>query len=306
MLNLVGKIALFALTVLPSGCALSPAGSAAAGHNWMQTLDGARPLSAFSIPGTHDSGALFEPLSGTAKCQNLTIAEQLDAGVRFLDIRCRHLDNAFTIHHGSVYQNDNFANVIGTAVAFLEANPSETIIMSVKEEYNALGNNRSFEATFDSYIAKNPARWWLAATIPSLDQARGKIVLFRRFGAASTPKGINASKWPDNATFAKGELRVQDVYRVGNNDDKWDAIESQLNAARDGAPGQLHVNFSSGTKSGWFGIPTIPAVADDINPRLAQFFATNPRGRFGCIVMDFADSARCAAIYETNIVSTEK
>ena len=86
----------------------------AAGNSWMPSLNGTLPISQYSIPGTHDSGARFDPAlaPGTAKCQDLTIAQQLDAGVRFLDIRCRHIDDGFTIHHGEVYQNINFNNVL--------------------------------------------------------------------------------------------------------------------------------------------------------------------------------------------------
>ena len=202
-----------------------PFSAGAAGNNWMTPLDGNLPLSQLSIPGTHDSGALVEPFSGTAKCQNLSIADQLNAGVRFLDIRCRHLNDAFPIHHGSVYQNMNFTDVLNATIGFLNSNPGETVIMSVKEEHTPSGNTRSFEATFDSYVAQNPSKWHLGSGIPTLTQARGKIVLFRRFGASSTPKGINASNWPDNTTFSTGgTLRVQDRYNVSNNDSKWAAI----------------------------------------------------------------------------------
>jgi Ricin-type beta-trefoil lectin domain/Phosphatidylinositol-specific phospholipase C, X domain len=277
--------------------------AAAAGHDWMTPLNGSLPLSQFSIPGTHDSGARFEPSfpAGTAKCQNLTIAEQLAAGVRFLDIRCRHLDNAFTIHHGPIYQNINFADVLNATLSFLDANPGETVIMSVKEEYDASGNSRSFEATFDTYVAQTPSRWWLGANVPTLSAARGKIVLFRRFGASGLPKGIDASNFPDNTTFSTGgALRVQDRYVVPDNDAKWNSILAILNEARHGGPNTLYVNFSSGYKSGTFGIPSIPTVSNNINPRLTTFFTNNPSGRFGAVLMDFADAAKCSLIYQTN------
>src|SRR5688500_16988143 len=58
--------------------------------NWMGSLPDATNVAQLSIPGTHDSGARTEPVGGTAKCQNLSIADQLTAGVRYLDIRCRH------------------------------------------------------------------------------------------------------------------------------------------------------------------------------------------------------------------------
>lgn len=266
----------------------------------MTPLNGSLPLSQFSIPGTHDSGARFEPISGTAKCQNLTITEQLNAGVRFLDIRCRHIDDAFTIHHGAIYQNLNFADVLNATLGFLNANPGETVIMSVKEEHTPSNNTRSFEATFDAYVAQTPTRWALGANIPTLTEARGKIVLFRRFGASS-PKGINASSFPDNTTFSTGgQLRVQDRYTVSNNNDKWNAIHQILNEARYGGPNTLYVNFASGVSNAFLGIPNIPTVSNNINPRLVTFFNNNPSGRFGAVLMDFADAAKAEMIYKTN------
>jgi hypothetical protein len=126
-------------------------------------------------------------------------------------------------------------------------------------------------------------------------------VLFRRFGATGLPKGINASAWPDQATFSTGgTLRVQDEYQVSNNDTKWSRILALLNEARYGGPDTLHVNFASGYTSGFLGIPSITSVSNNINPRLSTFFTANPSGRFGTILMDFADAARCALIYQTN------
>jgi Ricin-type beta-trefoil lectin domain-like/Phosphatidylinositol-specific phospholipase C, X domain len=280
-----------------------PFAAHAAGNNWMSSLDGSLTISQFSIPGTHDSGARFEPFGGTAKCQNLTIAEQLNAGVRFLDIRCRHINNAFAIHHGSVYQNINFNDVLNATIGFLNSNPDETVIMSVKEEYTPSGNTRSFEATFDSYVAQNPAKWHLGSSLPTLAAIRGKILLFRRFGAASTPKGIDASNWPDNTTFSTGgTLRVQDCYKVSNNDTKWSQILTILNEARYGGPTPLYVNFASGVQS-VFGIPNIPNVSNNINPRLTSYFTANTSGRFGVLLMDFVDAAKCTLIYNTNAPS---
>jgi len=49
----------------------------AAGHNWLTFIDGEKLLHELSVPGTHDTGALIETIPGTAKCQNLTIGQQL-------------------------------------------------------------------------------------------------------------------------------------------------------------------------------------------------------------------------------------
>ncbi|MVT43897.1 phosphatidylinositol-specific phospholipase C domain-containing protein [Chitinophaga oryziterrae] len=273
-------------------------------NNWMTSLPDNSSLAALSIPGTHDSGARFEPVSGTAKCQNLTIAEQLEAGIRFLDIRCRHIGDAFAIHHGSIYQNQNFNDVMLTCTAFLNNHPGECIVMCVKEEYDATNNTRTFEQTFDAYVQTYSSYWSLGATIPSLGQVRGKIVLLRRFGAAATPKGIDATAWADNTTFtisnSNASLRVQDQYVVPDNTAKWNNISALLNEAKTLNPAVLYVNFTSGYKSLIFSIPSITTVSNSINPSVTTYFTSNTHGRFGIIPMDFAESARATLIYNTN------
>jgi 1-phosphatidylinositol phosphodiesterase len=271
---------------------------------WMQSLPDNYLLSQLSVPGSHDAGARYEPVSGTAKCQSLTIAEQLNAGIRFLDIRCRHIGDAFAIHHGSIYQNLNFDDVLNASITFLNNNPGECIIMCVKEEYDPSGNTRSFEQTFDYYTQKNPSRWYLGATIPTLGSVRGKIVLVRRFGAAVTPKGIAATSWADNTTFtinnSESQLRVQDNYAVPDNNAKWTNVTNLFTEAKNGNNATLYINFTSGYKSLIFGIPSITTVSNNINPRINSWFTTNTQGRYGIIPMDFSDAGKAALIAQTN------
>src|SRR4051812_11416973 len=123
------KVALVVGTVL--GMLAGRAGSARAQNldtelsRWMQYVDDSVSLAALTIPGSHDSGALFEPVSGTAICQNLWIRDQLNIGVRYLDIRLRQYGNALLVHHGQVYQHENFDNVLQQTVEFLQTNPRE-------------------------------------------------------------------------------------------------------------------------------------------------------------------------------------
>ncbi len=277
----------------------------AAGNNWMAAQKDISLLSQLSIPGTHDSGARFEPIAGTAKCQNLTIAEQLAIGVRALDIRCRHIDNSFTIHHGYVYQNMNFTDVLNACSSFLAANPSETIIMSVKEEYDPSNNTRTFVETFNSYVNQNPGLWHMGTKIPALGQVRGKIVLFRRFGGVSN-LGLEATSWGDDTTFSIGgaaPMRVQDNYSNGSGSEKWTDVNNMLNEASSGSAGTLYVNFTSGYTS-FLSIPSITTVSNYVNPRLETYFNSNPSSRFGMLMMDFINATRAQLIYQTNIVTT--
>ena len=195
--------------------------------SWMSSLADYRKLSSISIPGTHDSGALHDPWywRDTAKCQDLSIAEQLQAGVRFLDIRCCNVQDKFEIYHGWVDQQLTFDAVLQDCSSFLTENPSEVIIMSVKEEQPPQKCTRSFEDTFDSYYKNNTALWYLGTDIPVLGAVRGKIVLLRRFTATHfNPRGIDASpdKWQDNKTFKIDDgtttLYIQDQYNCTADD----------------------------------------------------------------------------------------
>ncbi|MBV8328234.1 phosphatidylinositol-specific phospholipase C [Chryseobacterium sp.] len=274
-------------------------------NSWMSGLQDNISIARISIPGTHDSGARVDApvVSGTAKTQDLSIAEQLNAGVRFLDIRCRHIDNSFTIHHGAIYQNLNFDDVLNACYSFLESHPSETIIMSVKEEYDASNTTRSFEKTFDSYVQKKPSRWNLGTNIPTLGNIRGKIQLLRRF-SAETAKGINATSWADNTTFEINNngapMKVQDYYKVTNNDDKWNGISTLLNEAKNDGNNRFFVNFTSGYKPGIFGIPSIPTVSNAINPKLKTFFQANTKGSYGVMPIDFVNAELSELIVKTN------
>ncbi len=274
--------------------------------NWMSYLPDAVSLGSLSIPGTHDSGARHEPVSGTAKTQSLSIPEQLQAGVRFLDIRCRHYQDAFVIHHGSVYQHLNFDDVLNACRQFLQQHPDETIIMSVKEEYNAEGNTMSFPEEFNAYVQQDAELWHLAPGIPTLGDARGKIILFRRFGA-SEDIGMNAShNWADQATFTINNgnysLRVQDEYVVSNNTTKFNKVVQVMEEALEGevTDNTLYVSFASGYKQILWAIPNIPAVSDEINPLLNSYFSSADKGRYGIIPMDFVTEELAANIVRSN------
>jgi 1-phosphatidylinositol phosphodiesterase len=269
----------------------------------MGTLDGRKSLSQLSIPGTHNTGALYEPFFGTSKCQDLTISDQLAIGVRYLDIRCRHVDDAFAIYHGPISQHLTFAGVVIACIDFLSDNPTECIVMSVNEESVGSRTTRTFEETFASYVAEHPQRWELGTTIPTLDEASGKIVLLRRFLAESYTKGIDASQWPVNATFTidgPANLRVQDEYIVPDNLAKLAAIRSLYDEVTSANDETLYLNYTSGYRRGLLGFPNIRVVSDFINPAVSHYFKESGPGRFGVTVMDFADKAICALIIATN------
>ncbi|MEU2433480.1 phosphatidylinositol-specific phospholipase C [Streptomyces sp. NPDC007861] len=239
-------------------------------QDWMSGIDGGRALRTLTIPGTHDSGARFGGL--WAECQNTTIAQQLDSGIRFLDVRCRVTGGSFAIHHGAAYQNMMFGDVLVACWDFLGAHPSETVLMRVKQEYSQ-DSDATFRAIFDDYLDN---RGWrpllhIADTLPSLGEARGKVVLIADNG------GLPGVKWWDGSLFD-----IQDDWNAMP-DAKYPKIEAHFRKAVE-QPGRLFINFVSTSAY-------LPPRwnSDNLNPRVHGFLDGTANGwkGLGIVPMDY-------------------
>lgn len=271
--------------------------------SWMSKLGGGTSLAKISMPGTHDSCSRFGGI--WTETQKRILNEQFDDGVRFIDIRCRHYKDRFEIHHGSSFQNLNFQQVMDMCFAFLNKNTSETIVMSIKEEYDAADNNRTFAQTFMWYLETNNCvdRWYLKDTMPTLDAVRGKIVLFRRFDEIGGPSvnGLKARPWQENTTFSISNtvrMEIQDHWKTVLGfglPEKWRDIKALLAAAKAASNDSLYVNFCSA-----WSILTPKACADYVNPQLTDYFIANTAGRFGAVLMDFETADLNRLLIATN------
>ena len=291
------------------------------GKNWMSFIGDQRPLQFISIPGTHDSGALHnlsikdiftnkDIVLTYAQTQNKTIVEQLEMGVRYLDIRCRFNNGKFEIYHGSVSQKQSFDDVIKACQKFLKENPSETIIMNIKEE-NSKTTNNTFSQRFVQYYYSYPNLFEIGNHIPKLGEVRGKIVVIRRFVSGDNI-GIDAqSFWKDNTTFIAEnkngvQFYIQDNYKFNKNELKFDNFKKALEESgkeikMNRGSRKLHLNFTSGQLDGASG-SKIKAVSDYINPKLVSLFSqTQYQNSFnGIIITDFVNEDIARIIYETN------
>jgi 1-phosphatidylinositol phosphodiesterase len=88
---------------------------------------------ALSVPGTHNSGSIGG-LFGFAQTQDLDLNDQLNAGIRFLDIRLAQLQDNLFVYHDMVYMGKSYTNILNICSNFLGEHPSETIFMSIQEE----------------------------------------------------------------------------------------------------------------------------------------------------------------------------
>ncbi|PSM48189.1 hypothetical protein C7Y66_15745 [Chroococcidiopsis sp. CCALA 051] len=288
--------------------------------NWMKAILASKKLSELTIPGTHETCATtasnLVALPWT-KCQDRGLKDQLNAGIRFLDIRCRHTGDTFAIHHGTEYQNLMFGDVLNDCINFLKANSSECIVMSVKEEHTPDEPKGSFEDIFNSYVERNKSFWYLDYKIPTLDSVRGKIVLFRRFDTNVEEKLLGIyGKFKDNATAPIPEqanppfLYVQDEYNlpatVGGDiipvpvgDIKWklNKIFWLLDRAKSGSKDTWYINYASGVCAP---VANPGDIAISINPRLREEVLART-GRCGTVLMDFPSDDDIKALISRNI-----
>ncbi|MDE1179284.1 phosphatidylinositol-specific phospholipase C [Paraburkholderia sp.] len=265
-------------------------------QRWMTALDDALPLSALTLAGSHDTCA-YTVDDALARTQNATLADQLDHGVRVLDIRCRHQDDVFHINHAGIALGLMFDDVIATCAAFLAQHPGECIVMSVKDECGTRNCTRGFDETFSAYVREShDVRWYLNEAIPRLGEVRGSIVLLRRF-SSDTTLGIDLSAWPDNTSFdlddSGAAFAIQDEFRVpvrASIEYKWHAVNALLERTSSLNGARWAVNFCSGT--GMAANPAWVAWGDaqtqGINARLIEWLAGHDRG-CGTMMLDFCE-----------------
>lgn len=198
--------------------------------SWMSSLPSTLPLSALSIPGTHNSHTHYRALP-SVRCQHASINQQLENGIRFLDIRAQPTSATdankrdMYLVHGvfpvSLTGPKYLASILETCYRFLEENPSETILVSLKREGPGKATDELFSDILERhYFAPNRGRWYTGHAVPYLGDVRGKLVLIRRYmhhptTLAPTPHGLDATAWPHNSTHAQhGPFCVQDYCEV--------------------------------------------------------------------------------------------
>ncbi|MGW1276854.1 phosphatidylinositol-specific phospholipase C domain-containing protein [Streptomyces tsukubensis] len=143
-------------------------------RSWMGGLGDATRLEHLTIPGTHHSAACFGP--PWAVCQDAAVEQQLNGGIRFLDLRCRATNGAFTLHHGEVFQNVVLGEILGDCWDFLRAHPSETVLMRIRQEYSD-ESDHVFRSLFDRYHRDWRSLLRVGDDIPVLGEARGRVVV---------------------------------------------------------------------------------------------------------------------------------
>ncbi len=298
--------------------------------SWMRYIPDDASVMTLSIPGTHNS-CCVHGLLGLGKTQELDLPDQLNAGIRFLDIRFTHYQDNLCVHHDVVCTERSYVDILTTCFDFLKRYPTETILMSVDDESrfdDALGkfapsqffcklpvadmascgkNTRSFEDTF------NAKTWECIEDIP----------LFYNFTAVppgSNPVVINpAFKSETKLGEVRGRIvllrRFEGSRGVGFDLSYWPEDQCFRSAAppfydiedRYQNPGDDnkfnfivdHIEKAKNGGSDELYITFSSAVgltargySKKINPRLNDYLAESPPGRIGIIAMDYFEEPR--------------
>ncbi|XP_070554628.1 1-phosphatidylinositol phosphodiesterase-like [Ptychodera flava] len=242
----------------------------------MSNLTDDMSLANLSIPGTHHTMTFRGHGGPLAQCQSWNLDTQLDAGIRFLDIRCRHFYDVLTIHNGVYYQHAIFIGVLRTVTSFLRRHPHEAVLMRVKKEHTEYGD-RSMEELFREAIGMFDSKFfWTINSMPNLGEARGKIVFLDDFA-----DGRVGVKYSDAEIADDWEVPVLLPKEL---DAKWESVKNNVNEASEDRSNRMFLTYTSGSSNRVFAY----AVADQINPKLFEFIINNPdRKKWGTVVMDF-------------------
>lgn len=284
--------------------------------DWMKEIEDEAFLQNLNIPGTHDSAAAYVQLPYFMRCQSLSIEEQLEAGYRYLDIRLNVENGKMFLYHAFARCKTGMApwadhleleQVLAQVYSFLQSHPSETVLFVVKQEGS--GDVATFQNVLQEYIAENPEKWLLTDNVPTLGEARGKVVLFRRYTDKAGLKeqaGI-ALGWNDQGgaerqtdyftaeTVENVTLYIQDRYNYTVENKKVGMEEALRRADELALSGAIRINFAStaGPKS----LHHPYKIAKQMN---AWFKEKDFNGNPGWVIFDHGDAALAETVYRLN------
>ena len=223
---------------------------------WMKQLQDSRLVADLSLPGSHDACTaegwfnqyLAFAFEMTAKCQDLTISEQLKVGVRVFDLRPeRDLDGkdyVLRCCHGPAATKMYVSDFFKTLKQWLADNPTEFLIVTIDlsntkdktawgKEFSALVNSSDYKSLFSDFKPRL-----------TVGEMRGKVLMLSRCEYAEKPLGGYCYGWVYDLELEKqqkghilgadGEqtpLWVQDYWGKPTRDGKDEAVVRMLEAA---------------------------------------------------------------------------
>ncbi|KAK4540337.1 hypothetical protein LTR36_009294 [Oleoguttula mirabilis] len=281
---------------------------------WMKSYPDDTPLVQMNIPGTHDAAtwnyslATQQALAHVVnlvddteydpayyRCQNRSMVNMLDAGIRAFDLRYAYdvTNTTLTFWHGPGLQSET-ATVDDVMYGFyhwLDQHPSEAVFLSFQYEGSTSmysTSDPSVQLMLFNALTSPAARQYILQTMGSigtLGQARGKITLLKRFDFDMLPTSytyalpglhFSPNNWTDNSpnitliynSTTAATAYIEDYYQPltpanssyeDNIQWKLNATESHLRMAATTHPDSLFWSFASSTNLA-NNLPVTPAM----------------------------------------------
>jgi 1-phosphatidylinositol phosphodiesterase len=283
---------------------------------WMKCLHDTLLMCKISIPGTHDSGTTKG--GDMLKTQSETIPVQLQLGIRAFDIRLEKKNNKLGIFHSYAFQDLYWEDdVLPAFISFLQAYPSETLIVSLKKEGGELQDYASLvSASLSNSVYQD---YFVTDFHPelTLKDCRGKILFLHRDSAMINYPGAACVGWEDNKTCLlilcnkdgkESRVLLQDEYQYESGKDAGkkiitiirniDVVSDQPASSR-----KWGISFVSAT-----GLPlgTPKIFADQINQPVADYLEQEHKRNCGIVFIDFINDKGGKELVEYLIESNIK
>lgn len=147
---------------------------------WMAGIDDSTLLQRVAIPGSHD--AATRGLLWAGETQTYTIAQQLQSGARYFDLRVHKKGEKYVIFH-SILDGIEFSFVLDAIRDFIQAHPSEVILLDFqhfKGSQNEVKRLLLSELGERGLLVRNTTSLSQVEFIRrlTLGQARGKCLVF--------------------------------------------------------------------------------------------------------------------------------
>ena len=288
---------------------------------WMSCIPQNVFYTMLSVPGSHDAAtSSAKLLTFSSKTQNKTIAEQLELGVRALDLRPSATDN-LEIKHSSIGTGVTLAQAIESMRSYLEKNPTEFIYATIHLEGSTDDNKTKNWSNKVYALVKAAVDGGYALKALSkgakLADYKGKIIFIYRDDLTGDNQIYNAAKvaWNDNIArtvkvrdtngneindflisyqdiWESSDLGTIDNYErdyfvqkggVKSDNDKVSMVKKYIDDATGSNDQRLIFNFAS--YSGGFVSDRAKAIMPSVNS-----YIVSKKNRLGVILADFVDA----------------
>lgn len=288
---------------------------------WMSCIPQNVFYTMLSVPGSHDAATSSVKLfTSSSKTQNKTIAEQLELGVRALDLRPSATDN-LEIKHSSFGTGVTLAQAIESMRSYLEKNPTEFIYAMIHLEGSTNESKTKNWSNKVYALVKAAVDGGYALEALSKDAKladyKGKIIFIYRDDLTGDNQIYNAAKvaWNDNIArtvkvrntkgteindflisyqdiYESSDLGTNDSYVTGyfaqkggvkSDDAKVSMVKKYIDDATDSNDQRLIFNFAS--YSGGSVSDRAKAIMPSVNS-----YIVSKKNRLGVILADFVDA----------------